>query len=380
MSSNKYSSKDQSKKNAHDSGKTGVLINLLDKVKSQPYFFYASLVVVLVISVILGVVVYNTSFNKGIKFNKIVDIGAKVNEYTLGKELIKSHPFMGLRSVVDADKCAAGFVKLPAEPVISEDGTKLYFVEESNPREVKVMDVNKKVSVVYVAPDNYPFVASMALGPDGSLSYTLLERSPIDCNNPSDPFVAVRQMHIINGKELPVDVSPTHITQEIKYVFNNRYFATSTNFNDINNYTGDMLNTIATCLNPTDVNAGSIDTIEGIDIRRVVDDSLVRSFGGIVHVDKLSGEVYLYDGVGCKYKYKYKYKYVGHEVYKFNTESGNVEVVFGDDNTYIKEIVATMDTIIIRYSDRFDLETKKPIFDDLKTFEYKFNKNVQFPF
>ncbi|BDQ04660.1 MAG: hypothetical protein KatS3mg084_0178 [Candidatus Dojkabacteria bacterium] len=356
------------------SGKTGVDFGLLEKVRKTPAIVYVFLVVVVVIVLIVAcvaavaVVWYSAELSKKIgtqenaygvssgsdkqnaqydvpapekRFSKTVNSDARSNEYKLGEELVISYPFKGLKHGNYPD-CPFNVVKMPAEPVVNADGTKMYFVEESNPREVKVMDVNKKVSVVYAAPDNYPFVASMALGPNGSLSYTLLEKSPIDCNNPSDT-VAVRQMHIVNGKELPVsDVSSSFI-YEIKYIFNDEYFLTRIKSNGI-----------------------GFDGHPYIQIIRVSDNSLVGAFNGIVYEDKLSGDVYLNgDGTGPDTK--------GSKVYKLNIKTGKFEVIFGTDNTSIQEITVTDDAIVVKYLEHS--ETGDLIDDELKTFEYKLNRN-----
>ncbi|GIW57494.1 MAG: hypothetical protein KatS3mg083_439 [Candidatus Dojkabacteria bacterium] len=378
--SNEYTSNNQPKQIVDESGKTGSRISLLEKVRSNPAFVYAALIVVLVIALVAAALVYNTELWKKssltdntfavssendkknvpynvpaqeIRFKKTKNIYERSNEYRLGEELVVSYPIGGLKSV-KFENCSS-VIKMPAEPVISADGTKLYFVEESNPREVKVMDLNKNVSVVYVAPDKYPFVASIAVGPDGSTSYTLFDRNLAvkDCVPDFEKVLAlVKSVHIVNGKELPdrkddikdKDV-PSYATNEIRYVFNDEYFALELNTNGI-----------------------SFAVLDSIIIRRVSDNSLVGKFLNLIHEDKLSGEVYVTRKIQCGV-------YECEQLYKFNIRTGTLDFIFGGDGAYIKDITVTNDSIVIKYSDKFDQKTQRPIFDDLKTFEYKFSRN-----
>jgi hypothetical protein len=366
----------------NNSGKTGVDFGLLEKVRKTPAIVYVFLIVVVVIVLIVAcvaavaVVWYSAELSKksgaqenayGVssgsdkqnvqydvpapekRFSKTVNTDARSNEYKLGEELVISYPFKGLKPGNYPD-CTFNVVKMPAEPVVNADGTKMYFVEESNPREVKVMDVNRKVSVVYVAPNDYPFVASMALGPDESLSYTLIEKSPVDCSraaaNGNSPFIKVKQIHIVNGKKLPATDEPRDDTYEIKYVFNDQYFATQMNPNG-KGFCGRL----------------------GINIRRVSDNAFVGKFNGIVYEDKSSGNVYLFSHTQCTF-------YEAKKIYKFNIATGKLELIFGSDDTYILEATTTNDSIIIKYTENFDPDTQGgPIFDKLKTFEYKLSRN-----
>lgn len=112
------------------------------------------------------------------KFNIHFNKESSKLEYRLGGELVMDQLVMDrLYDFLDwgnnSDTCPR---RLPARPVVSMDGMRLYFVDTDEPNKVKMMDTNKNVSVVYTAPQRENFIAYIAVNKKNDLAYTILEK------------------------------------------------------------------------------------------------------------------------------------------------------------------------------------------------------------
>ncbi len=237
------------------------------------------------------------------------------NELRLGQELIMVYKSNGEYSRDNND--ADCMVRSPATPVVNQDGSKVYFVSKDAPNQVKVMDVRKNVSVVYTAPANYPFVASITLGAGDKLAYTLFDRTHRYCSNRETE--GVRLMYVIDGKTISVLDGPSLVTREVA-AFGKNYYVTITNFNGLG-FCGSA----------------------GVRIWKIADNSLIYdSFGPLVHNDVARNEVFVYGETGCG-------PMPSNSLKKVNLDTGNVEHIFGGPSVYInvEQITPDLDYIEI---------------------------------
>jgi hypothetical protein len=265
------------------------------------------------------------------------------NELKLGDDLIMTYNNEGGYGS-DAE-CRT--VRLPANPVINRDGSKVYFVDPKDglPNQVKVMDLQKSVSVVYTAPSDYQFIASIVLGSNEKLAYTLFDRVPRShCSNGRAADVDVRVMFVIDGKHIPGPTYTSSTPPEI-VAFGKNYFVTRTN----------MMMVMTFCSGP-----------EGVEIWRMSDNSSAyAAFGPLVHYDFENNHVFVYgEGGGCQKLYS--------SLKKVNLDTGDVEHIFGGSSFYIRVEQITQNSIVLKYLEEYDTTHGYPPFDKGKTFEYKF--------
>ncbi|GIW57481.1 MAG: hypothetical protein KatS3mg083_426 [Candidatus Dojkabacteria bacterium] len=199
------------------------------------------------------------------------------------------------------------------------------------------------MSVVYTAPTNYLFVASIALVSGDRLAYTLFDRTHRYCSNRQTE--GVRLLYVIDGKTISVSDGPSLVTREVAD-FGRNYYVTITNFNGL-----------GFC--------GSV----GVKIWKLSDNSpMYDSFGPFVHHDLANNEVFVYDETGCGPMPSNRLK-------KVHLDTGKVENIFGGPSVYISVEKTTPNSIIVKYVEEYDEAWGYASFDYGKTFEYKFKRN-----
>ncbi|BDQ04764.1 MAG: hypothetical protein KatS3mg084_0282 [Candidatus Dojkabacteria bacterium] len=260
-------------------------------VMSSYYFYYVSKVL------------YSNVPIASDKFNVHYDSESSKLEYRLGNELVMDRPY-GFVDYSDYDTCLR---RLPAHPVVSMDGTRLYYVDTNEPNKVKMMDTNKNVSVIYTAPEPENFVASIALNKNNDLAYTILEKNPLDCQlGDQGPWVSVAGYHLINGKTYKINDGQRSLSFQRIIEFGDNYFIAAPDFNGLG-------------VGPV---GPSLYRINGDDT------NLVMTFGSVVYRGR--NYVILYGESLVRLGF---FK----SVLKINLDDGSVETVLGKD-TVGKEI------------------------------------------
>ncbi len=269
-----------------------------------------------------------------------------LSELRLGDELIMTYNTEG-GFTKDAE-CNA--VRLPASPVVNQDGSKVYFVDPKDglPNQVKVMDIRKNISTVYTAPSDYPFIASIVLGAGEKLAYTLFDRVPRSyCSDGKAADVDVRVVFVIDGKRIPGPSRASSTPAEI-VAFGKNYYVTRPN----------MMMVMTFCSGP-----------EGVEIWRISDNSSAyAAFGPLVYYDFENNNVFVYgEGGGCQKLHN--------SLKRVNLDTGDIENIFGGPSFYIRVEQITQNSIVLRYLENYDKNQGDPPFDKGKTFEYKFKEN-----
>ncbi len=291
------------------------------------------------------------------RFSVHYDSESSKLEYRLGNELVMERPYL-FEDYSKSDTCPS---RLPAHPVVSMDGTRLYYVDTNEPNKVKIMDTNKNISVIYAAPEPENFVASIALNKNNDLAYTILEKNPLDCQlGDEGPWVRVAGYHLINGRTYKINDGQRSLAFQRIVEFGDNYFIAAPDFNGLG-------------VGPV---GPSLYRINGDDT------NLVMTFGSVVYRGKnyviLYGESLVRPGL---------FK----SVLRINLDDGSIETVLGRD-TVGKEIfifnfgdfspVAHPDgRIEFRYTDKFsdvedfeDPSKQNDVMNRAYTFVYNVNR------
>ncbi|BDQ04766.1 MAG: hypothetical protein KatS3mg084_0284 [Candidatus Dojkabacteria bacterium] len=232
------------------------------------------------------------------RFNVYYDSGSSKFEYRLGSELVmdRSYGFYDL-TLNGNDSCRP---RLPAYPVTSTDGTRLYFVDIEDPNKVKMMDTNKNVSVIYTTPEPENFIASIAINKNNDLAYTIFEKRPVlFCQSDG----GVTGYHLINGNMYKINNGERFVaaSDEVIIDFGDNYFIAAAEFSPV----GPILYRI---------NEANVEH--------------VMTFGPVVY--RGSNYIILYG--------QYFLSGVAKSVLKVNLDDGSIETLLGPD-TVGKEIL-----------------------------------------
>jgi hypothetical protein len=164
-------------------------------------------------------------------FNVRFDDQSLKLEYFLGGELVMDRPYDLFEYINDSGACP---LRLPARPMVSRDGTRLYFVDKDEPNKVKMMDTNKEISVIYTTPEPQNFIAYIAVDKNNNLAYTILEKNPLDCKAGNEgPWVEVTGYHLINGKMYKIYDGQKFMSFEGVIDFGDNYFITVSDANGL---------------------------------------------------------------------------------------------------------------------------------------------------
>lgn len=247
------------------------------------------------------------------KFNIHFNKESSKLEYRLGGELVMDRLYDFLDWGNNSDTCPR---RLPAHPVVSMDGMRLYFVDTDEPNKVKMMDTNKNVSVVYTAPQRENFIAYIAVNKKNDLAYTILDKNPIDCQRQeNDPWAEVTGYHLINGKTYKIYDGRKLISFEGIIEFGDNYFITASDANGLGRG----------FIGP------SLYRINGSNVE------LVRTFGSavyrgrnylIIHGDSFSPPAY------------------SQSVLKVNLDDGSIETILSQDMVGREIFIFVGDTVV----------------------------------
>jgi len=249
----------------------------------------------------------------------------------LGNEVIKT---------IQLDQsCEANRPVTVPVPVVNSDGTKVYYVDSTNPVNVREIDNKKAEKVFYTPAAPYKYVAGMAINSKNQLAYTLLQDRPFNCTTQN--WNDTKPAFFVNSKVVahPAEIYGNKVIYEAIANLGEAYFVTKYEFNGFG------------------VGGGAASTI----LRKSSDGSSVKVFSGSGIIYSGKSYVIVTDGYGDM-------PAVGPEnarnqnVFKIDLNTGAVTYIVTD--TLIRDFKISNGKLVITYggylnaSYEFEGETK----------------------
>lgn len=224
-------------------------------------------------------------------------------------------------------------------PIVSSDGTKVYFVDKASASTVIEMDTQKKEKTFYTAPDQYKLVVGIALNSKGKFAYTIVDKLTPNCEG--GDYNDSKAAFVIDGKIIPQTTKGLGgSVYEVVNSFGETYFVSSWELSGIG------------------IGGGA----STIHIRKAVDASLVKAFSGAAVIYNGTDYTLAIDGFRDT-----RLDDTHQNIFKIDLNTSTITYILSD--TYIQEFKIVGNKFVITYGGSINEDGAST--GETKTLEYQ---------